>query len=742
MGLATALAGILASAVPPLASFEVDLGLDWLFGLRGPRPTPANVVVVTIDRESSDHLGLPNEPEKWPRSLHAHLVRNLASQGAQVIAFDVIFDEPRDAEQDRLFAAAIRDAGNVVLFEYLKKDNRPVMDDDGAPVLGVSIEKRVPPIPELAEAASALAPFPLPKFPIKVSQVWLFKTGSGDVPTLPAIAFQIYARFVYEELQRLLYERPFQEAQTLQDATRTLLKQQGEVARARHLRQLLQNNPRLAESLLNRLQDATVVADSQTRSTLAALINMHSGRASRYLDFYGPPRSITTIPYHTVLQGGVDTRRDDLPYDFRGKAVFVGFSENLIPEQRDGFFTVFSQPDGLDLSGVEIAATTFANLLENRAVQPLEPLLHLLTLVLWGMVVGALLLLLPWTTLIPAAGTLAGVYLCLAYYAFARDGLWLPIVVPFFLQIPFALLSALLWQHLDTRKERHKIREAFGYYLPSRVVDEVTQNSHPITANGQLVYGICLATDADQYTRLSETLEPDRLRSLLNQYYAAIFDPVRRRGGFISDVVGDAMLAIWTTPTADQAPRTQACNAALDIIAAVKRFNRNTPQACLATRVGLHCGQMVLGNVGAGDHYEYRAVGDIVNATTRIESLNKQLGTRVLVSCEMMECLDGVFTREVGSFRLVGKTRPVIVHELVCRTQQMDTIKKDRYALFAIGLEAFRAQCWQEAAAAFKALLEQFGDDGPSRYYLRLCEKYQNEPLEASWDGIVSLGQK
>ena len=729
LGLVTALAGLVASTLPPMVNLETDLGLEWLFTLRGSRPAPPEVIVVTIDHESSHQLGLRNDPQAWPRSHHARLVRNLVAKGARVIVFDIFFEKTRSNAQNRLFARAIHDAGNVVLFEYLKKER--LMGPDDTPV---SIVRRVLPTPVLAEAGAALAPFPLPKVPVKVSQCWLFKSQAGDAPTLPVVAFQVYARPYYQDFRRLLHsELGPKEAEWLPNKANI----RNEAELARRLRQLFQAHPELARRLIARLQeDAATLADPQGRLVLASLITMYSGRDYRYLDFYGPPRSITTIPYYQILN------EPDLEpaIELHGKAVFIGFSEQFQPEQRDGFYTVFSQPDGLDMSGVEIAATSFANLLEHRSVEPLEPPASILLIVFWGMTLGALFLLLPPATMIPAAGVFAAAYTGVAYHVFALEALWVPLVVPLLLQIPHALLGALLWRYLDTRKERQKIRKAFGYYLPGRVVDELTNGTDDIPAKGQLVYGICLATDAEQYTSFSETLEPDRLRSLMNRYYETLFEPVRRRGGFISDVVGDAMLALWATPTPDRLVMEQACYAALDIITAVDQANRLEPGTCLPTRIGLHCGEVLLGNVGAGDHYEYRAVGDIVNTATRIQSLNKQLGTRVLTSCELIEDLDGIATREIGSFLLRGKSRPLVIHELVGRTGEIDVAQRNLHAYFAAGLQAFQRQCWAEARAAFTELLARYGNDGPARYYLHLCEWYTQEPPLPPWDGVISLG--
>jgi adenylate cyclase len=432
-------------------------------------------------------------------------------------------------------------------------------------------------------------------------------------------------------------------------------------------------------------------------------------------------------------------RRDSL--DLRGKAVFVGFSEQFQPEQKDGFYTVFSRPDGLDMSGVEIAATAFANLLEGRSVLPPAPGLMLLAVCAWGLALGVLLLA-PGAAVLPLTAMLGAGYLGGAYYAFAAHGAWLPLVVPLLVQLPAGVLGGLLWRYRDSRRERQHIRNAFAQYLPAPVVDALSRGTAKPGAGGEVMHGVCLATDAEQYTGIAERLEPTALHALLNQYYDRLFEPVRRRGGFVSDVVGDAMLAIWASKSADAELRRQACHAALDIVELAATHHRPVTEPNLPTRLGLHCGEIVLGNVGAGDHFEYRAVGDIVNTATRIEGLNKLLNTRALTSRQVIEGLTDIVTRELGSFRLLGKTQPLLIYELVGRMGQVDAQERERCALFAVGLQAFRAKRWREAAEVFQSVLARFADDGPSRYYLELIERHARESPVTPWDGVIDAGQK
>ena len=115
MGGLTLLVGVLSQSLPPLVGLEKQIGLAWLFNLRGPRPPPQQVFLVGIDRSTARALGLPHNPRAWPRSYHARLVERLATSGASVIVFDMRFEAARDREQDRQFAQAVAVAGNVVL---------------------------------------------------------------------------------------------------------------------------------------------------------------------------------------------------------------------------------------------------------------------------------------------------------------------------------------------------------------------------------------------------------------------------------------------------------------------------------------------------------------------------------------------------------------------------------------------------------------------------------------------------
>ncbi len=739
------LIGIVGLAVSPfhfMLSLEENVGMGLLFKLRGARQAPSDAVVVTIDKESSEKLNLPDNPDKWPRSLHAKLTENLAKEGARVIAFDVHFIEPRLAKDDNLFAEALRKAGDVVLCEPLKLKEVPLSDGREYDTASHNIVKVVQPIDLFSRSAVATAPFTLPRIPFKVSQYWTFETGAGDSPTMPVAALQLFTMQVYGDFIQLLQKVSPNRAGKLPRDIKTATETIGIKELMKDIREIFESEPLIAGRMLRELESSdTLSGDQKRRGLIKSLIKMYGGGNSRFINYYGPPGTITTVSYYQALEIG-DRSVGDKQIDFKGKAVFVGLSEVLLAERKDSFYTVFSRSNGTFVGGVEIMATAFLNLLTDTPMKPASSHSYILIILLWGILIGVICRLSP--VGYAAVGTvgLSILYLVAAEYQFKNSYTWYPVVIPLFLQAPIAFFGAVVWNYIETNKERQNIRKAFEHYLPKDVVDQLSKDIASIKTGSRVVHGVCLFTDVQQYTSLCETMDPKELGIFMNKYYETMFKPVKQHGGFVSGIIGDAMLALWVSAGEETALRGKACLAALNIDRELQLFDQSPECAKLRTRIGLHCGQIFLGHVGALDHYEYTPMGDIVNTASRIEGLNKYLGTSVLVSEEIVESLDGFLIREVGKFRLKGKVKPIVAYELVGLRETSEEKQRSACDVFTEALNAFRRQSWDEAKEKFHQAIEILGEDGPSAFYARLCERYkENRPAEP-WDGVVEMENK
>jgi serine phosphatase RsbU (regulator of sigma subunit) len=443
LGAVIGLLGMLLSPFQFALNLEENTGLGLLFKLRGEQQPSGEVVVVSIEKESSDHLNLPNNPDKWPRSLHARLVDNLVSEGAAAITFDVHFIEPRNPEDDQLFAESLRKAGNVVIGEPLVSREVKLSDSGGSQSQpGVhSIVKIVKPIELFAASAVATAPFSLPRIPFKVNQYWGFQTGAGDSPTLPVVTFQLITLPLYEEFVGLLEKvSPQQAAKLPPDAA--AIQAKGVKRLIRDIRGIFESDPLIAENMLQALAASEPLSnDAKNNGLLKSLIKMYAAPNSRYVNYYGPPRTITTIPFHQALQLR-DGKVGDRQYDLKGKAVFVGLSEALLADRKDSFYTVYSQADGIFIGGVEIAATAFSNIIEDTPVKPVGLTIYMLIILLWGILAGIACRLFSLKIGALSIVGLSILYMGVAVILFKVKAIWYPIVLPLFFQAPLAFAGA------------------------------------------------------------------------------------------------------------------------------------------------------------------------------------------------------------------------------------------------------------------------------------------------------------
>ena len=313
--------------------------------------------------------------------------------------------------------------------------------------------------------------------------------------------------------------------------------------------------------------------------------------------------------------------------------------------------------------------------------------------------------------------------------------------MPLFIQSPLAFISGVVWNYVETNRERQHIRKALAYYVPDEVVDQLAKNIVDIKNSGQMVYGACLFADVAGYTTLSEKMNPQQLTQLMHRYFEATLTPIRRNGGLIVELKGDSILAIWKAAQPSPALKKQACLAALDLAKAVDLFNDSLTDLNLPTRIAVHFGEIFHGNVGAGEYYQYGLRGDTVNTASRIDGLNKYLGTKILVTQEVLDQTDGVLTREVGKFLLKGKTQPLIVHELLCRLEESDERQKTSPVKpLLMPSTPLEESLGMKPNEKFHSAIDNGRIHSPAHFYIKLCEQYKQNPPEEDWEGTSSPG--
>lgn len=596
LGLATGVLGVAVSLVPVISSLEDSLGLRWLFQTRGRLPAPAGVVVVSIDEPAAVALGLKTQVRDWPRAYHARLIDRLVQQGASVIAFDLQFFRDGSAADDDELARAIDRAKRVVLVQLRER-------------IPGNNWRRQDPIPAFASVAAGLAPVPVPKTAL-VSWFWTFLTTTGDeeVPTLPAVAMQAGAAHLASTIDVALksagVEAPARQIGTSSDL----------LAYMRDLRQRLKGDTSTLSRVLEELATSQQIA-SQDRQLARALVGLYAGNAASYLNFYGPPGSVCTIPYEVALEGAAS------PCPINGSTVFVGVGRSRLEgaEPIDTYHTVYDRSDGVEFSGVELHATAFANLLTGTALRPLNPAASFALLLGTGIAVGGGTFWVRTRRRRLGSGTsarleaaifavaLIGGYCVVAYGLFARSYVIVPVVIPLLAQLPAALILGLL--------------------------------ARPAVRTEQ-VQAVCAAADAAGSTALGQRLPHDAYASLMGEYIRTLQRCVTARGGLALAPNGDGFVSLWIPggSTVDPSIRLAACQAALDMTTAASRFNEARPEGeRLPLRLGLTVGAVTIRS--DADRGAFEAVGDAVNVAARLQQAGREIGAAVLASGELVEGL-------------------------------------------------------------------------------------------------------
>jgi adenylate cyclase len=397
---------------------------------RGAADRPEEAVIVSLDRYSAQQLQLPADPRYWPRAGRALMIDRLTEAGATTIVLDTYLERETDPANDEALAQAIARSGKVVLLTRLvPADMLPASGNSGIAANAMPAVGLADPVPMFSHVR-ALAPFPLPTGEDRLCRTWAFIADLGDRPTLPAVALQIHLLPVMEKWRSLLAEAGVRPS-ALSAADRHALDHPGEVVRTMlMLRRAFLKEAGLAVRLREILKARHDDWSLPEKEALGALIRLYAGPDSRYLNLYGYQGRIRTISYADIVDPAVDISGLGLS----GKVIFVGNSDPSPVYNSDSHRTVFSTAEGLDISGVEIGATAFLNLLKGSDLRQPDVASRTAILLLSGFVFGLAAYLLP----VPAALALAAAAACLyfggTFLAFTRLNFWPPVAVPLLVQ--------------------------------------------------------------------------------------------------------------------------------------------------------------------------------------------------------------------------------------------------------------------------------------------------------------------
>jgi len=737
--------------------------LDYRFQVRGRTDIDPHIVIVDIDQQSQEALG------HWPfpRFYFACLLDNIREDGGRVVAFDITFSKPDEtakpldelssqlAEQqkrgsppnpallariaalrkeydyDQQFADAIQRFGHVVLgnyFLYTETDLKGVTPQ------------------ALAHYANALAFFPFPQVRTLPS--------FGRTPATERLP-QLIEKY---EKARLVPRGAEANSDLLTSAVASESGGTGYFNVVVDADGVVRHVPLALPYGLDTdhgdwdmyasvdVQALRIYLALPTQQTVLSYgpggifniefghkLSVHPDYVSRMLvNFHGPAR---TYPYVSFADAAQKTFP---PGTFKDKIVLVGASATGIGDLR---VTPFG---GLDFPGVEIHANLIDNILNRQFLnrRGKEALTDLFFILLFGIPLGF------WLAVVQPRWMAFGFALLLpfaaiVYFAFLH-GSWLNFIVPaLFTLVPNVSLVA-LYRVLIEEQEKRKVRGAFQQYVSPEVIRRLLADPERVKPRKSEI--TILFSDVRGFTSISESLDAQELADLLNGYLTEMTRIIFRNQGTLDKYIGDAVMALWGAPFDEPDHATRACEAALSMLARLAELQkewRAQGRPVMDIGVGINTGVASVGNMGSSLRYGYTAMGDSVNLASRLEGLNKEYGTRIIISDSTYKVLrsDRVLVRELDMIRVKGKLLPVTIYE-VLDAEALGGEGKELVELFARGQQAYKLRDWRSAGQAFDQVLDRWPDDGPARIFLRRCEEYLAEEPEADWDGVYVMKHK
>jgi adenylate cyclase len=283
---------------------------------------------------------------------------------------------------------------------------------------------------------------------------------------------------------------------------------------------------------------------------------------------------------------------------------------------------------------------------------------------------------------------------------------------------------------------------SFRKYVPAEVVGELVRTGREACLGGRKIHTTVYFSDIAHFTATAERFEPEQLVEHLGQYLEAMSDGIARHGGTVDKFIGDAVMAFWNGLQERPTHALDACRAALDnqrVLVELRGRWRAAGRPLFHTRIGLHTGPVVVGNIGSERRMNYTIIGDSVNLTNRLEKLNKIYGTRVLLSeSTFAEARKNVLARPLDCVGVQGKTRGVRVYELLGLRGEEDQAQAERCELSEAAVDLYLAGQFAAAAKAFHQILQLHPEDAPIKVLCRRCEGFASSPPD-DWDGVFRL---
>lgn len=671
--------------------------------LERPGKATSQVVTIMLDDKSlawgKDVNGLS---WPWPRELYGIIADFCRQGGAKALVFDVLYTEPSSygVDDDRAFADGLDRNGSVVGVMELSRHT------------GQGMAEKWPP-----EAAA-------PALGIDGLDQWLAKNNS--------------AALVYPSVQ-LPIPGLLKSARLL--ATTNLSPDRADgVYRRTPLFSIFDNRVVPTEALAAWLvghSGTTPLAIKPGRLIVGDRVVPIDSGGQAILRYRGPSLTHPNYSVAAILQSYqqiADGKKPTLDPDvFKDKYVLFGYNA-------PGLLDLKPAPMSGSYPGVEVNATMLDNLLSGDFMRPMSAAATVAILLILCLGAGVAV------SAVSGGGRTALIYvafipvapvLSIAAYAL---GWWMQL---FALELGtlFSLIGSSLVSYATEGQQKRYIKSAFRQYLSPTIIEELIAHPDRLKLGGEKRDLSIFFSDLQGFTSISEVLTPEELTLLLNDYLTAMTDIIQEEGGTIDKYEGDAIIAFWNAPLAQDDHAERAVRAALRCQAKLDELRpvfRERVKKDLYKRIGINSGPAVVGNFGSHTKFNYTMLGDAVNLASRLEGVNKQFKTYTMISAMVRERLGGAFPlREVSRIAVVGRKEPVTVYEPM--TTETYESRRPTLEVFDKGLKEYYAGNFSEAQRIFEGIAAQ---DPPASCYVEKCRKLAASPPQDGWSGVWIMTEK
>jgi len=451
------------------------------------------------------------------------------------------------------------------------------------------------------------------------------------------------------------------------------------------------------------------------------------------INYAGPPK---TFPHYSISD---ILERNTPKGTFKDKIVLVGATAV-------GLYDLRNTPFSPVYPGLEVHATVIDNILkQNFLNKPAwAKVFDLLAIILLCVLTGFFVPRLSAVTGMLFALGLFIAHLIIARTLFVNSGIWFNIVYPL-LGLLIIYISLTVYHYITEERERKKIKGAFSYYVSSSVVNEVLKHPEQLKLGGDKKDLSVLFSDIRGFTTMSENLTPEELVHLLNEYLTVMTDVVFKYDGTLDKYIGDALMAIYGAPLEQQNHPASACHSALEMMQDLKKLNEkwlNEGKNPLDIGIGINTGDMMVGNMGSDQRFDYTVMGDAVNLGARLEGANKNYRTNILISEFTYERVKDEFVcMEVDIVRVKGKTLPVRVYQLLAHRQVPEVVGQ-AISYFHDGVQLYKQQKWDKAIKTFELARDLHKDLHVAQIYIERCLDLKVSPPPPDWDGCYTMKTK